>query len=196
MFLFSSEAGIISGWNPGVPPPSPSTEAQIGVTVPDAIYKGLAIAGTGGSARLYATNFHAATVDVFDNAFAQLSLPAGAFVDPNLPSGYAPFGIQNIDGTLYVTYALQDEDGEDDVAGAGHGYIDAFDTTGNLLRRVASNGPLNSPWGLALAPGDFGAFSGKLLVGNFGDGRINAFDLAASTPAGEAAFVGPLHSAK
>jgi uncharacterized protein (TIGR03118 family) len=194
-FLFSSEAGVISGWNPGVPPPPPSTQAQVGVTVPDAIYKGLAIAGTGASARLYATNFHAGTVDVFDGTFTLLSLP-GAFVDPNLPAGYAPFGIQNINNTLYVTYALQDDDAEDDVAGPGHGYVDAYDTAGNLRRRVASAGPLNSPWGLALAPADFGAFSNMLLVGNFGDGRINAYDLGAMTSNGEAVAVGPLHSAK
>jgi uncharacterized protein (TIGR03118 family) len=194
-FLFASEAGIISGWNPGVPPPPPSTEAQVGVAVPDAIYKGLAIAGTGTSARLYATNFHAGTVDVFDGTFTLLALP-GAFVDPNLPAGYAPFGIQNIGGTLYVTYALQDDDAEDDVSGPGHGYVDAYDTAGNLLRRVASAGPLNSPWGLALAPADFGAFSNMLLVGNFGDGRINAYDLGAATSTGEALAVGPLHSAK
>jgi uncharacterized protein (TIGR03118 family) len=193
-FIFASEAGIISGWNAGVPPPPPSIHAQIGASVPGAIYKGLAIAGSGGNARLYATNFHAGTVDVFDNNFAPVTIP-GAFVDPNLPSGYAPFGIQNIGGTIYVTYALQGEDAEDDVAGPGHGYINAFDTAGNLLRRVASKGPLNSPWGLALAPGNFGLFGGDLLVGNFGDGRIHAYDLNASTSDGEAVLLGPLHSA-
>lgn len=195
VFIFSSEAGVISGWNPGVPPPPPSTQAQVGATVDGAIYKGLAIAGTGTDARLYATNFHAGTVDVFDNKYALLTLP-GAFVDPNLPKGYAPFGIQNINGTLYVTYALQDDDAEDDVAGPGHGFVDAYDTAGNLLRRVASAGSLNSPWGLALAPADFGAFSNMLLVGNFGDGRINAYDLSANTSNGEAVAMGPLHSAK
>ena len=192
VFIFSSEAGIISGWNPGVPapPPSPSTQAQVGATVPGAIYKGLSIAGTGTGARLYATNFHAGTVDVFDSTFALLHLP-GAFVDANLPAGYAPFGIQNIGGTLYVTYALQGEGAVDDVAGVGHGYIDAYDTAGNLLRRVASKGPLNSPWGLALSPGDFGLFSDALLVGNFGDGKIHAYDLSTS---GEAELLGQLHS--
>ena len=194
VFIFSSEAGVISGWNPGVPPPAPSTAAQVGVAVPGAIYKGLAIAGTGDAARLYATNFHAGTVDVFDNTFAQLSLP-GAFVDPDLPAGFAPFGIQNINDTLYVTYALQDEDAEDDVAGPGLGYVDAYDTEGNLLRRIASAGELNAPWGLALAPDDFGAFSNKLLVGNFGDGRIHAFDLGPAGSTGEAEPVGLLHSA-
>ena len=133
-FIFASEAGIISGWNSGVPPPPPSTHAQIGVTVPGAIYKGLAIAGSGGNARLYATNFHAGTVDVFDNNWKPVTI-AGAFVDPSLPSGYAPFGVQNIGNTIYVTYALQDENKEDDVPGAGHGYINAFDTAAIKLAR-------------------------------------------------------------
>ena len=195
VFIFSSEAGIISGWSPGVPPPAPSMEAQVGVTVADAIYKGLAIAGTGDAARLYATNFHAGTVDVFDNSFAQVLLAPGAFIDPNLPAGFAPFGIQNIGGTLYVTYALADEDREDDVAGPGLGYVDAYDTEGNLLRRVVSAGELNAPWGLALAPDEFGAFGGKLLVGNFGDGRIHAYDLGPPGSTDEADHVGLLHSA-
>ncbi len=194
VFLFSSETGIISGWNPNVPPPAPSMQSQVGAMVADAIYKGLAIAGTGAAARLYATNFHAGTVDVFDNTFKLLSLP-GAFVDPNLPGGYAPFGIQNIGGTLYVTYALQGKDMHDEMAGPGLGYVDAYDTDGHLLKRVASAGALNAPWGLAMAPGEFGAFGGMLLVGNFGDGRINAYDLGASTTTGEAAPVGPLHGA-
>ena len=194
VFLFSSETGIISGWSPNVPPPPPSTQAQVGAMVADAIYKGLAIAGTGANARLYATNFHAGTVDVFDNAFTLLSMP-GAFTDPNLPGGFAPFGIQNIGGTIYVTYALQDADKEDEIHGPGLGYVDAYDTDGHLLRRVASAGALNAPWGLAMAPSGFGAFGGALLIGNFGDGRINAYDLASNTTTGEAAFAGPLHSA-
>ncbi len=106
-------------------------------------------------------------------------LLAGTFTDPNLPSGYAPFGIQNIGGKLYVTYAVQDAAKHDDVAGAGNGIVDVFDTNGNFLQRLVSNGsssPLNSPWGLALAPSNFGQFSGDLLVGNFGDGTINVFD--------------------
>ena len=119
----------------------------------------------------------------------------GNFTDPTLPPGFAPFGIQNIGGTLYVTYALQDEDKEDDVAGPGNGFVDAYDTSGNFILRVASAGELNSPWGLALAPADFGRFSGDLLVGNFGDGRIHAFDPANLTLAGEFEAVGLLHSA-
>src|SRR5262249_5260135 len=116
------------------------------------------------------------------------------FTDPNLPAGFAPFGIQNINGTIYVTYALQDDDKRDDVAGPGNGYVDAYDTFGHLIRRVASAGELNSPWGLALAPADFGRFSNDLLVGNFGDGRIHVFDPAKLTPDNEFEAVGLLHS--
>src|SRR5262249_48405654 len=123
---------------------------------------------------IYATNFNSGKVEAFDSNFTPI-LPAG-FVDPTLPNGYAPFGIQTIGGKIYVTYALQDGAKHDDVAGAGHGFLDVFDTNGNLLRRLVSQGPLDSPWGLALAPSGFGKFSGDLLVGNFGDGTINAFD--------------------
>jgi uncharacterized protein (TIGR03118 family) len=175
VFIFSSESGTISGWAPGVPPPPPSTAAQVGVTVDGAIFKGLALANNGTGNFLYATDFHNNAIDVFDNTFTQVT-PAGSFTDPNLPAGYAPFGIQNIGGTLYVSYALQDADAHDDVAGPGHGFIDAYDADGNLLRRVASQGTLNSPWGMVQAPANFGRFSNDLLVGNFGDGRINAFD--------------------
>ena len=107
-----------------------------------------------------------------------MTLPAGAFTDPKIPSGFAPFGIQAINGNIYVTYAKQDADAHDDVQGKGLGYVDVYDPNGNLLDRVASKGKLNAPWGLALAPAGFGDFSNSLLVGNFGDGRINAFDLA------------------
>ena len=152
----------------------------------------LAIATTVAGDRLYATNFHAGTVDVFDAAFHPVP---GGFSDGALPPGYAPFGIRNLGGTIYVTYALQDADQEDDVAGVGHGFVDAFDTQGNLLRRVASRGRLNSPWGLAVAPSDFGEFSGNLLVGNFGDGQINAFDLGRFEGTGELVQRGQLHAA-
>jgi len=131
-------------------------------------------------------------VDVFDAAFHPVP---GGFSDGALPPGYAPFGIRNLGGTIYVTYALQDADAHDDVAGVGHGFVDAFDTQGNLLRRVASRGRLNSPWGLAVAPSDFGEFSGNLLVGNFGDGHINAFDLGRFEGTGELVQRGQLHAA-
>ena len=105
----------------------------------------------------------------------------GHFLDPNQPAGYAPFDIRLLNGKLYVTYALQDAAKHDDVAGAGNGIVNVFDTSGNLLGRVGTQGTLNSPWGLAIAPASFGDFAGDLLVGNFGDGRINAFDLSGSS---------------
>src|SRR5262249_25349682 len=177
VFIFASETGQITGWNPRVPLPAPSTHAQLGVTVPGAVFKGLAIANNGSGNFLYAADFHNGQIDVFDSQFHQTSL-AGSFTDPDLPQGYAPFNIQNLDGKLYVTYAQQDADGQNNVPGKGKGFVDVFDTTGNLLQRVASGGPLNSPWGLALAPDGFGPFGGDLLVGNFGDGHINAYDPA------------------
>ena len=199
-FIFASEDGSISGWNPTVPtpvPPPPLTSSKAIVAVPPstAVYKGLAIAATASGEFLYATNFHAGTVDVFDHNYAKVNMPAGTFSDPRLPKGYAPFGIRNIDGTLYVTYALQDATGHDDIPGAGHGFVNAFDTSGHLLRRVASRGTLNSPWGLALSPADFGKFGNDLLIGNFGDGKIHAYDPNAILGNGEFKHRGPLHSA-
>jgi uncharacterized protein (TIGR03118 family) len=174
-FLFSSEAGTITGWNPAVPPPPTSTAAQTAVTVPGAIFKGLAIADTGTGPQLYATDFHNAKVDVWDANFAPVSNP-GAFQDPAIPRGFAPFGIQAVNGTIIVTYAKQDADAEDDVAGPGLGFVDAYSTSGELLSHFAARGALNAPWGVALAPFGFGRASGALLIGNFGDGRINAYD--------------------
>ena len=177
LFLFDGEGGEIRGWNPGVPPPiapaTTSTDTEVGFNSPDgAIYKGLAIATN--PSRLYATDFHNGRVDVFDGNFMPIHTP-GAFTDPNLPAGFAPFGIQNIGDQIFVTYAKQDADAEDDVAGQGLGFVDVFDRNGVLLDRVAQRGQLNAPWGLAMAPDDFGTYSGDLLVGNFGDGNINAF---------------------
>ena len=167
-FIFDSEAGTITAWNAG-------TQAVTEATTPGAIYKGLAIASKGGTTMLYAANFHAGTIDVFNDSFAPVTVPGG-FADPNLPAGFAPFNIQEIAGRLVVAYAQQDADAEDEVAGAGLGYVDVFDTSGHLLRRLVSQGALNAPWGLAVAPRHFGPFSGDLLVGNFGDGAINAYD--------------------
>ena len=189
-FIFATEEGTILGWSPSVAP----TQAVVAVdnSAGGAVYKGLAIASTAAGDRLYATNFHAGTVDVFDAAFHPV---LGGFTDAALPPGYAPFGIRHLGSTIYVTYALQDADKHDDVAGVGHGFVDAFDTEGNLLRRVASTGRLNSPWGLAVAPADFGTFSGDLLVGNFGDGHINAFDPGHFRGDGELRPRGQLHAA-
>ena len=188
-FIFASEDGTISAFR-GVP-----VVIVVDNSASGAVYKGIAIDSTTAGHFLYATNFHAGTVDVFDSTFHPVPLPPGAFTDPDLPAGYAPFGIQNIGGTIYVTYALQDAHKHDDVAGEGHGFVNAFDTAGVLLRRVASKGQLNSPWGLVLAPADFGSFSNDLLVGNFGNGRIHAFDPAKFTGRGEFQHRGPLHGA-
>ena len=175
-FIFSSESGSITGWSPAVPPPPLSTEAQPAATVPEAVYKGLAMASANGQNYLYATNFHAGTVDVFDSTFTPVHL-AGSFHDSRIPSDYAPFGIAALDGRIYVTFAKQDADRHDDVKGIGHGFVDVFDTQGNLLRRLVRRGALDSPWGLAIAPQGFGGVGGDLLVGNFGNGRIHAYDL-------------------
>jgi uncharacterized protein (TIGR03118 family) len=139
-----------------------------------AVFKGLASASTANGDRLYATDFHNGRVDEFDGSFTNVTAP-GSFVDPHIPSGYAPFGIQNVGGTIVVTYAKQDADRHDDVAGQGHGFVDMFDTSGALLGRVATHGQLNSPWGIAMAPTGFGDVGGDLLVGNFGDGQVSAF---------------------
>jgi uncharacterized protein (TIGR03118 family) len=168
VFLFATEDGTILGWNPSVD----ANNAVVAVPAAGAIYKGLAIAGD----TLYATDFHNARVDVFDGSFHPVNTPV-AFVDPGIPSGYAPFGIQNVDGTIVVTYAKQDADAEDDVAGQGLGFVDRFSTSGTFLGRIATHGQLNSPWGIAMAPPEnFGRFSGDLLIGNFGDGEISAFE--------------------
>jgi hypothetical protein len=179
-----TEDGTIAGWNTNVPPPSPSTTAQVATQVAGAVYKGVTIGNNGSENLLYAANFHTGHIDVFDAHFASKTL-SGNFTDPNLPAGYAPFNVENIGGTLYVTFAQQDADAHDEVDGAHKGFVDKFDLNGNLLGHFASGGALNAPWGIAQAPANFGRFSGDILVGNFGDGRINAF-----TASG--AFVGPL----
>jgi uncharacterized protein (TIGR03118 family) len=165
-FIFDTGDGHIRGWN-GV-----GTLAIDAASTPGAVYRGLAIGSTGGANYLYAANFAAAHVDVFDKDYAPASL-TGDFVDPGLPDGYAPFGIQNIAGEIFIAFAKAD--GDEEVTGAGLGYVSAFGTDGTFHGRVASQGDLNAPWGLAKAPATFGKFAGDLLVGNFGDGRIHAF---------------------
>jgi uncharacterized protein (TIGR03118 family) len=176
LFLFATESGTIDGWNPNVPMPAPSTQATVAVdrSSAGASYKGLAIASTAGGDRLYATDFHNGRVDVFDGDF-QLVSTTTSFIDPGIPDGYAPFGIQTIGDTVFVTYAKQDAEAGDEVTGKGRGFVDAFGTDGTFEARVASRGHLNAPWGIAMAPADFGTFGGDLLVGNFGDGQIHTF---------------------
>jgi uncharacterized protein (TIGR03118 family) len=174
-FIFASESGNITGWNRSVPPPPPSTQAQPAASTPDAVYKGLAMASSGGKPYLYATDFHHNRIDVFGSDFKPATL-SGSFTDPALPAHFAPFGIQALGNFLVVTYAMQDADAHDDVAGPGNGFVDVFRSNGDFVRRLISRGALNSPWGLAIAPGGFGAFSHALLVGNFGDGTIHAYN--------------------
>jgi uncharacterized protein (TIGR03118 family) len=181
LFLFATEDGLIAGWNGGtvatrVFPPA-------GVT-PTAVYKGIAVAGNGTAHQLYAADFHNKKIDVFDATFAPVTT-TGGFVDPNIAPAFGPFNIMNIQGDLYVAYAQKEEDGDDEVAGPGLGFVDVFDADGVLLRRLATRGKLNAPWGMALAPTGFGKFGNSLLVGNFGDGTINAYDLKNGTPLGQ-----------
>ncbi len=176
LFIFASESGQITGWNPGVPPPAPSANAQPAAQVAGAVFKGLAIGTSAASSVLFAADFHNNRVDVFDKNFALITNIAPTFLDPNLPAGFAPFNVQVINGKVYVTYAQQTPGSDDETHGPGLGVVDAFDTDGRFLFRVATGGALNAPWGLALAPAGFGPFGGDLLVGNFGDGHINVFD--------------------
>jgi uncharacterized protein (TIGR03118 family) len=174
LFIFVTEDGTVSGWNPTVS--LTSAVLKVDNSTSGAIYKGAALGQVEGHPMLYATNFHAGTVDVFDGSFTPTTV-SGGFVDSDLPEGYAPFGIRHIGDFLYVTYALQDEDKKDDVPGPGHGFVDVFSMEGRLEKRLISRGELNSPWGLAFAPGEFGKFSRALLVGNFGSGQIHGYNI-------------------
>ncbi len=171
-WLFATEDGTIAAWNSGA-----AAVTKVDLSALGTVYKGLALGSSGGKNYLYAANFSAGRVDVFDANFVPVAL-AGTFTDPNLPASFAPFNVQNVGGKLYVTYALPDAARHDDVSGPGNGYVSVFDTSGKLLQRLVSQGPLNSPWGIVLAPAGFGGFGGALLVGNFSDGRINAFNPA------------------
>ena len=178
-FIFDTEDGTISAWTGGL---TPATNAVLAVDnsnkpspAAGAVYKGLAFAVNENGGFLFATNFRAGTVDVFDHNYKPATTDGG-FVDPDIPAGFAPFDIKEIDGVLFVTYAKQNAQKHDDVAGLGNGFVDVFDTDGHLLRRFASRGLLNSPWGITRASYAFGRFSGLILIGNFGDGHINVFD--------------------
>lgn len=174
-FIFSTEDGTIAAWNGGT-----AAATMVNNSSSGAVYKGLAIANPSSGPLLYAANFNSGNIDVFDTNFKPATAPGG-FADPMVPAGFAPFNIWPIGGKLYVSYAMQDSNKFNDVAGAGNGYVAIFDTSGNLLTHLISGGQLNSPWGMAIAPATFGAFGGDLLVGNFGNGAINAFDPAAGT---------------
>jgi uncharacterized protein (TIGR03118 family) len=184
-YLFVSEDGTVNGWRPAL-----GTNTEILATgVSDNVYKGAAQATIDGHSYLYAANFRSGKIDVYKGDSAAPGL-LGNFTDPNLPANYAPFNIQKLNGKLYVTYALQDAAQKDDAPGAGHGFVTAFDLQGIFLGRVASANTLNSPWGLAIAPSTFGSFAGDLLVGNFGDGRISAFDLVTNAFEGQLLGIG------
>ena len=189
VFIFATEDGTISAWSPKVD----ATHAILAVdnSASGAVYKGLALAAAAGGSQLYASNFHAGTIDVFDSNFKPVALPAGAFHDSKIPKGFAPFNITAFGSDLLVTYAKQDKAKHDDVQGVGNGFVDLFDTSGNLISRLAQHGKLNSPWGAVVAPSSFGTFAGDLLVGNFGDGKINAFKMSGS----KAKFVAQLPQA-
>jgi uncharacterized protein (TIGR03118 family) len=187
-FIFDGAGGMIAGWSPGVD----LTHAVTMYTdAGGAVYKGLAIAANNGALFLYATDFHNNKIDVFNSSFAKQATSATAFTfaDPSIPAGYAPFGIQAIPGSgatqIFVTYAQQVAPANvTNANGAGLGFVDIYDTNGQLIKQLISGGMLNAPWGIALAPADFGTFSNALLVGNYGDGTINAYDAAAGTPLG------------
>jgi uncharacterized protein (TIGR03118 family) len=188
VFIFDTENGTIDGWSPavGAVGTNPSTVTEVARNRgARTVFKGLAIAQLSGKTYLYATNFRSGRVEAYNSAFKRARLPGGRFVDPRLPAGYGPFGIAEISGKLYVTFAKQDATRHDDVAGPGHGFVDVFTNGGAFVRRLVARGALDSPWGLALAPAGFGQFSGDLLVGNFGNGHINVYSPATGAHLGQ-----------
>jgi uncharacterized protein (TIGR03118 family) len=171
LFIFVSENGIVSGWNNQFN----SSNAAVKVAA-DAVFKGAAMGQLATQNMLYVANFRNGSVDMFDANFVSPYKPSGAFQDSQIPAGFAPFNIQNINRMLYVTYAKQDDHFHDDVAGPGNGYVDVFMPDGTLVSHLQHGDWMNSPWAVVLAPSNFGSLSGKLLVGNFGSGQIAAFD--------------------
>jgi uncharacterized protein (TIGR03118 family) len=176
LFIFGGEGGTIAAWakDSGATAVTAYDDGTVNGTN-HAVYKGLALGTVSGASYLYATDLHNNKVDVFDTNFAKPAAMQGKFIDPAMPAGFVPFGIVTINSQLYVTYAMRDTAMHDEVAGAGMGYVDIFDFSGNFISRFASAGALNAPWGIALAPAGFGSFEGDLLIGNFGDGTINIF---------------------
>jgi uncharacterized protein (TIGR03118 family) len=181
-FIFNGEDGTITAWNPAADPVvagKSTASLVIDNSAAGAVYKGLAYGTNARGNFIFATNFNSGKVEAYDNKFTLTTLD-GSFTDPNLPAGYAPFGISNIDGDLFVTYARQDAAKHDPVRGDGLGFVDVFSTNGKLIRRFASRGVLNAPWGVVRAPIGFGKFGGEILIGNFGNtgrfaGWISAF---------------------
>ncbi|WP_371763612.1 TIGR03118 family protein [Massilia sp.] len=184
-FIFVGETGTVSGWSPAVNRTNAVTAIDTGG---GAVYKGLAIGAFSGANYLYAADFRNNRIDVYNASFQKATLPGG-FTDPNLPAGYGPFGIQAIDDRIYVAYAQRETAGNDEVKGAGLGVVDVYDMGGVFLHRLAAGGALNAPWGMALAPANFGDFSNAVLVANFGDGKINAYNPSTG------AFIGTLSKA-
>ena len=191
-FIFATEDGTIAAWSNAT-----GAVRVVDNSTSGAVYKGLAIGDSSSGFVIYATNFNSGKIDVFDHNFAPITL-SGNFTDPSpppvppgTPAGqtYAPFNVQVLNGNLYVTYALQDAAKHDAVAGAGNGFVDEFDLNGHLIQRVATNGPLDSPWGLDIAPAGFKAFANDLLIGNFGDGVIDVYNSVTNL------FVGQLDDA-
>lgn len=197
IFIFDTEDGTISAWNPAVDPITPGAPATSTASLvvdnskAGAVYKGLAFGTNKNGNFLFATNFAAGTVEAYNSKFALTKLD-GTFSDPDIPTGFAPFGITNIDNNLFVTYAQQNAQKNDVIAGAGLGFVDVFTTDGVFVRRFASRGTLNAPWGVVRATQKQGRFSGDILIGNFGSkgqfaGWINAFSAGADND-----FHGPL----
>jgi uncharacterized protein (TIGR03118 family) len=178
VFIFVSEDGSISGWNPTLDATNAILAVDNGAT--GAVYKGATLGSASGHNFLFVTNFHSGHVEIYNENFVRVDT-ASTFADATLPAGYAPFGIRLFNGQIYVTYALQDASMHDDVPGPGNGFINVFDTSGTFVARLVSNGKLNAPWGMAFSTTGFGKFKNALLVGNFGDGRINAYDATIGT---------------
>jgi len=183
LFILVTEEGTIVGWRSGT-----TAGLRVDRSGAGAIYKGVALVTRNTVSRLFAADFHNNRIDVFDGNYASVELPSGRFRDPQLPAGFAPFNVVAVNGALWVTYAKQDDMAKDDVPGAGLGFVDVYDFDGNFVRRFASGGVLNAPWGIAVAPAEFGALANQVLIGNFGDGTIHAFD--AATGAAGAAVLG------
>jgi uncharacterized protein (TIGR03118 family) len=192
VFIFDGEGGTIAAWaNDSGATAVTAYDDGVANAGNHAVYKGLAIGTVGGATYLYATDLHNNKVDVFDTNFAKPAAMQGKFVDPSIPAGFVPFGIQALNGNLYVTFAKQDSAKHDETTGAGLGYVDVFDFSGNLVSQFASAGALNAPWGIALAPAGFGSLQGDVMIGNFGDGTISIFSPNATALAN---FEGPLMS--